>query len=141
MLRACGPTLPLLFQPGTEWNYGVSTDVLGRLVEVVSGQTLDEFFRTRIFGPLGHDRHRLLRARGRRSTGFATLYVRNPATGEAVPAPDALGARRATRRPTMLGGGGGLVGTAHDYLRFTQMLLPAASSTASGCSARGRSTT
>ena len=45
--------LPLLFDPGTEFNYSVATDVLGRLVEVVSGQSLDEFFRTRIFEPLG----------------------------------------------------------------------------------------
>ena len=45
--------MPLAFQPGTEWNYGVSTDVLGRLVEVVSGMPLDDFFRTRIFEPLG----------------------------------------------------------------------------------------
>ena len=46
---------PLLFQPGTEWNYGVSTDVLGRLVEVLSGMSLDEFFRSRILEPLGMD--------------------------------------------------------------------------------------
>ena len=53
---------------------------------------------------------------------FAKLYVRNPSTGEAVPAPDALG-RASNKRPAMLGGGGGLVGTAHDYLRFAHMLL------------------
>src|SRR5690348_7810214 len=45
--------LPLLFQPGTEWNYSAATDVLGRVVEVASGQSLDEFFASRIFGPLG----------------------------------------------------------------------------------------
>lgn len=113
--------MPLAFQPGSEWNYGVSTDVLGRLVEVVSGVPLDEFFRTRIFEPLGmtetdfhahpdwHDR-------------FSTLYVRNPATGAAIPAPDPLG-RGFLEMPAMLGGGGGLVGTAHDYLRFAHMLL------------------
>src|SRR5206468_48621 len=55
LAQACDDwaALPLLFQPGTEWNYGVSTDVLGRVVEVLSGLTLDEFFRTRIFEPLG----------------------------------------------------------------------------------------
>jgi CubicO group peptidase (beta-lactamase class C family) len=113
--------LPLAFQPGTEWNYGVSTDVLGRLVEVVSGMALDEFFRTRIFEPLGMtdtDFHVHQESLDR----FATLYVRNPKSGEAVPAPDALG-RVADTPPTMLGGGGGLVGTAHDYLRFAHMLL------------------
>jgi CubicO group peptidase (beta-lactamase class C family) len=114
-------SMPLAFQPGTEWNYGVSTDVLGRLVEVVSGMPLDEFFRTRIFEPLGmtetgfhvpaDDVHR-----------FATLYIRNPATGHAMQAPDALG-RVVTSPPTMLSGGGGLVGTARDYLRFCHMLL------------------
>src|SRR5437588_773572 len=46
-------SFPLVFQPGSEWNYGVSTDVLGRLVEVLSGQPLDEFFEQRIFAPLG----------------------------------------------------------------------------------------
>ncbi len=113
--------MPLVFQPGSEWNYGVSTDVLGRLVEVVSGMTLDEFFRTRIFEPLGmtetdfhvHDEW---------SDRLATLYVRNPATGQAVAAPGALG-RTTNERPAMFGGGGGLVGTAADYMRFAHMLL------------------
>jgi CubicO group peptidase (beta-lactamase class C family) len=55
LAQACDlwAALPLLFQPGTEWNYLVATDVLGRVVEVVSGQRLDEFFARRIFGPLG----------------------------------------------------------------------------------------
>jgi CubicO group peptidase (beta-lactamase class C family) len=113
--------MPLAFQPGTEWNYGVSTDVLGRLVEVVSGMALDEFFRARIFEPLGMtetDFHVHEEWQDR----LATLYVRNPATGAAVRAPEALG-RAGTAKPAMLGGGGGLVGTAHDYLRFAHMLL------------------
>ena len=113
--------MPLAFQPGTEWNYGVSTDVLGRLIEVVSGMTLDEFLRTRILEPLGMtdtDFHVHDAAVDR----FATLYVRNPATGGAVPAPEAF-QRAGAEKPTMLGGGGGLVGTAHDYLRFAHMLL------------------
>jgi len=113
--------MPLAFQPGSEWNYGVSSDVLGRLVEVVSGMPLNEFFRTRIFEPLGMtdtDFHVHEDVADR----FATLYVRNPATGEAMPAPGALD-RAGTSPPTMLGGGGGLVGTAHDYLRFAHMLL------------------
>jgi CubicO group peptidase (beta-lactamase class C family) len=114
-------SMPLAFQPGTEWNYGVSTDVLGRLVEVVSGTTLDEFFRTRIFEPLGMTETGFY-VPDDLADRFATLYVRNPATGEAVPAPDTLG-RATNRPPTMLGGGGGLVGTAHDYLRFAHMLL------------------
>ena len=113
--------LPLAFQPGSEWNYGVSTDVLGRLIEVISGQPLDEFFQSRIFDPLAMA-----------DTGFsvpadhvdrfARLYVPNPATGQAVPAPATL-ASVATKPPLMLSGGGGLAGTASDYLRFAHMLL------------------
>lgn len=113
--------MPLAFQPGSEWNYGVSTDVLGRLVEVVSGMRLDEFFRTRIFEPLGmHDTD--FHVHEDVADRFATLYVRNPATGEATPAPGALG-RASNEPPRMLGGGGGLVGTAHDYLRFAHLFL------------------
>jgi CubicO group peptidase (beta-lactamase class C family) len=118
--------IPLLFQPGAEWNYSVATDVLGRVVEVASGQPLDEFFRSRIFEPLGMT-----------DTGFyapepelprlAALYglapdrkaARLDALGEAVSKP-----------PVMLSGGGGLVSTAADYHRFTQMLLHRAESPA-----------
>ena len=57
--------MPLLFQPGSEWNYSVSTDVLGRLVEVVSGQSLSEFFAERIFRPARDDRLRVLGRAGR----------------------------------------------------------------------------
>ncbi len=113
--------LPLVFQPGSEWNYGVSTDVLGRLVEVVSGQPLDEFFRTRILDPLGMDETEFWVPDERRDR-FAELTVPNPATGEAVPAPAALAAPL-DQRPAMLSGGGGLTGTAADYLRFAHLLL------------------
>ena len=109
--------MPLLYQPGTAWGYSVATDVLGRVVEIVSGQRLDDFLRARIFEPLGmkdtafwtSDEHRLAR-----------LYTPDPATGQAITA-DAFG-RAALREPTMLSGGGGLVSTAADYLRFTGML-------------------
>ncbi|WP_410612003.1 serine hydrolase domain-containing protein [Amycolatopsis sp. lyj-109] len=120
-LAACSrqwASLPLLFQPGTEWNYSVATDVLGRLVEVVSGLPLDEFFASRIFTPLGMT-----------DTGFvapsperlAAMYVRDPSSGRAI-RNDAFG-RLGTARPTCLSGGGGLVSTAPDYWRFTEMLL------------------
>ena len=111
--------LPLLFQPGTDWNYSVATDVLGRVVEVASGQPLDEFFAQRIFGPLGMT-----------DTGFyapaddlgrlAALYGLGP-DRKAVRL-DALG-EDARKPPVLLSGGGGLVSTAADYHRFTQMLL------------------
>src|SRR5205823_3624794 len=98
--------IPLLFEPGTAWNYSVSTDVLGRVVEVASGQSLDQFFATRIFEPLGM-----------RDTGFSIsasdrsrltrLYAPNPQTGLAVAAPDLE--RDPVEQPKMLSGGGGLV--------------------------------
>ncbi|WIY02034.1 serine hydrolase domain-containing protein [Amycolatopsis mongoliensis] len=111
-------SLPLLFQPGAEWNYSIATDVLGRVVEVVSGQSLDEFFASRIFSPLGMT-----------DTGFvassvsrlASLYVPDPASGRAV-RNEAFG-RLGTSRPDCLSGGGGLVSSAADYWRFTEMLL------------------
>jgi CubicO group peptidase (beta-lactamase class C family) len=109
--------MPLLFQPGSEWNYSVSTDVLGRVVEVVSGQPLDEFFADRVFGPLGmtdtafhtDDADRL-----------ATLYVLG---GDGALADIGPMGAAALSAPSLLSGGGGLVSTAADYDRFTQMLL------------------
>jgi CubicO group peptidase (beta-lactamase class C family) len=112
-------SMPLLFQPGAEWNYGVSTDVLGRVVEVVSGQTLDEFFRQRIFDPLGMD-DTAFHADEARQPRLAALYIPGPDL-KAVRM-DALG-RTATSPPAFLSGGGGLVSTTADYHRFTQMLL------------------
>jgi len=112
--------IPLLFEPGTEWNYSVSTDVLGRVIEVASRQSLDEFFSTRILEPLGM-----------RDTGFfvsqaddqrlARLYMPDAQSGALIPATNAD--RPRTERPAMLAGGAGLMSTAGDYLRFTQMLL------------------
>ncbi|MFF5171496.1 serine hydrolase domain-containing protein [Micromonospora sp. NPDC000089] len=112
--------LPLLFQPGTGWNYGVSTDVLGRLVEVVSGQSLDAFFAERIFAPLGMTDTRWW-VDEPDAKRLAALYTPHPATGQAVRA-DRIGAA-ALARPGWFSGGGGLVSTAADYHRFTQLLL------------------
>jgi len=112
--------LPLLFQPGTEWNYGVSTDVLGRVVEVASGQPLDRFFEERIFSPLGMDETAFSVADAD-AERLAALYMPDPASGRAVRL-DLLG-DLALKRPSAFSGGGGLVSTAADYHRFTQMLL------------------
>jgi len=115
-------TRPLLFQPGTHWYYGFSGDVLGRLVEVWSGQPYGEFLQQRLFGPLGLEDmgfqvaddqfHRL-----------AKIY----APGENGSLVDATArAPLSTNYPAdskIFSGGGGLVGTAIDYLRFAQMLL------------------
>jgi CubicO group peptidase (beta-lactamase class C family) len=111
--------LPLLFQPGTEWNYGVSTDVLGRVVEVLSGRPLDAFFAEEIFEPLGMpdsgfwvepaQQHRL-----------AALYAMAPGLPGKVRY-DVMG-DVVRDKPAWLSGGGGLVSTVADYHRFTQML-------------------
>jgi CubicO group peptidase (beta-lactamase class C family) len=111
--------LPLLFQPGAEWNYSVSTDVLGRVVEVVAGQRLDEFFAERIFRPLGMAETAFW-AGPQEAGRLAALYNRG-AEGKASRI-DAMG-KAALREPTYLSGGGGLVSSAADYHRFTQMLL------------------
>ncbi len=113
--------LPLVFQPGTGWNYSVSTDVLGRIVEVISGQPLDEFIRTRVTEPLKMSETEFW-VPAERADRLASLYVPNPADGTAVPAPGPMGGGL-DERPAMISGGGGLTGTAADYLRFAQMLL------------------
>ena len=110
--------LPLMFQPGSEWNYSVATDVLGRVVEVASGKPLDTFLADEVFGPLGMD-DTAFWARPENLDRLAALYVLNPAGG--LLRNGAMG-DAATREPSFLSGGGGLVSTAADYHRFTQML-------------------
>ena len=119
LAQACDfyASMPLLYQPGREWAYSVATDVLGRVVEVVSGQRLDEFLADRVFGPLGMTDTAFQASDTDR---LAALYLRG-ADGQRV-RNDAFGAA-ALAPPTYLSGGGGLVGTAADYDRFTQMLL------------------
>ena len=112
--------MPLLFQPGSAWGYGVSTDVLGRLVELWSGQALDEHLTEHVLAPLGmHDT--AFWVPPERADRLAALYTPDPGTGRAQRL-DTFGAA-ALREPTMLSGGGGLVSTAADYHRFTQLLL------------------
>jgi CubicO group peptidase (beta-lactamase class C family) len=117
--------LPLVFQPGTDWNYGVSTDVLGRLVEVISGQPLDEFFQQRIFAPLGMTDTSFGLRPGDDVESLAKLYLATPgqpggpSSGMMFSEPfDAA----AHSKPAFLSGGGGLVSTAGDYLRFVETL-------------------
>ena len=108
--------LPLEFSPGTAWNYSVSTDVIGHLVSVVSGMPFDDFVRTRILRPLGM-RDTDFYVPEAKMPRFADCYVRS-AAGKLEPAPP-LDFSKPPRAPS---GGGGLVSTAPDYLRFCEML-------------------
>ncbi len=108
--------LPLVFQPGAEWNYSVATDVLGRVVEVVSGMPLDRFLEERVLGPLDM----VDTAFWADDDRLAALYSPDPRTGRAVRNQPMDRAMR--RPPAFPSGGGGLVSTAADYHRFTQML-------------------
>ena len=109
--------LPLLFQPGSEWAYSRATDVLGRVVEVISGQTLGEFFADQVFGPLGMS-DTSFGTGDIRGDRLARLYTQAP--GGIAPADDAAAG---VDRPAFQSGSGGLISSAHDYHRFTQMLL------------------
>jgi CubicO group peptidase (beta-lactamase class C family) len=111
--------VPLLFQPGESWNYSVATDVLGRVVEVASGQRLDDFFSKRIFEPLGMNDTGFQVEAGEEKRLGAT-YVADAATGTATPDSDA--GTVGIHEPPYLSGGGGLVSSASDYLRFAELL-------------------
>ena len=113
-------TLPLLAHPGAVWNYSVSTDVLGRVVEVVSGQAFDEFLATRIFEPLGMSDTAFFVA-PEKMARFTTPYTAG-ADGSLQEGGFSL-CGTYDARPALLSGGAGLVSTAADYLRFAQMLL------------------
>jgi CubicO group peptidase (beta-lactamase class C family) len=121
--------LPLLFHPGDRYEYGLSIDVLGRLVEVASGQTLDEFFRSRIFEPLGmRDTHFYL-PDGKEERMSAVYTVDEAGAlkhqGGDVSAGDVEGDVHYPYRglKKYFSGGGGLSSTAVDYARFAQMIL------------------
>ena len=109
--------LPLKHQPGARFEYSVSTDVLGRLVEVVSGMRFDEFLQQRIFDPLGMADTAFLVPEDKIDR-LASTYARD-GDGQLVPQP----AGRVSETPSFLSGGGGLYSTAADYLRFCQMVL------------------
>ena len=108
--------LPLMFEPGTLWEYGRATDVLGRVLEVASGQTLGAYLQTQIFQPLGmidtgfsvplQDQHRI-----------AEPFARDPEGGLQMRVIDVR------EVPAMESGGGGLASTATDYARFLQFML------------------
>lgn len=113
--------IPLYFHPGTKWEYGVSIDVLGRLIEVVSGQTLDEFFAKRIFEPLRMTDTGFY-VPAEKMSRFAKLYLYSQEKGLTPVSEDEAYRRYSKEKNKMFSGGGGLVSTASDYMRFAQML-------------------
>ena len=114
--------LPLLAHPGELWNYSVSTDILGYIVQVVSGKPFEEFLAERIFEPLGMDDTAFWVPAEKRDR-FATHYRASGDGLQVVDTPEEEAYRAYTRMPPMASGGGGLVSTASDYIRFAQMLL------------------
>jgi CubicO group peptidase (beta-lactamase class C family) len=122
--------MPLLNQPGEAWEYGLNTDVLGRLVEVVSGMPLDQFFQERIFRPLGMQDTHFFLPEGDLSR-FAAVYtpdeqggIRKLPEGPVRMGPVVFSTNWHYEGPrTYFSGGAGLVSTTSDYLRFLQMLL------------------
>jgi CubicO group peptidase (beta-lactamase class C family) len=108
--------VPLCYQPGTTWDYSQSTDVLGRIVEVISGVSFDAFIAERIAKPLKLTDSGFWVEGADRQTRIAEPQV-NPATGKKPSALDV------TKRPNWLSGGGGMVSTASDYARLCQLFL------------------
>src|SRR5882757_2837026 len=108
--------MPLICQPGAEWNYSRSTDILGRIIEVASGQTLGAFLAERILRPLQMAETAF--HTGEENAGrLAEAFANDPWTSEKVQLLNML------EKPAMESGGGGLVSTTMDYARFAQMLL------------------
>jgi CubicO group peptidase (beta-lactamase class C family) len=108
--------VPLAHQPGTAWEYSLSTDVLGRVVEAVSGVTLEQFFQERIFTPLKMTDTTFLVPNGK-VVRLAQPFAKDPVTGAAVALLDV------TQPQKNDAGGAGTAGTVMDYARFSQMLL------------------
>lgn len=118
LARTCDvyASLPLQFEPGTQWNYSVASNVLGRVIEVVSGRPLDEFFAERLFGPLGMT-----------DAGFSVTPGQAPRLAELYGEADGGGITPIPGlplrgRPRFLSGSGGMAATAHDYHRFMEFL-------------------
>lgn len=112
---------PLVHQPGSTYHYGLSIDVAGRLVEVLSGKTLDQFFEERIFQPLGmvDTAFQVPEAKwGRLVTLYAPGDDKAPIKRSTAPPQDSF-----KQKPNIFYGGAGLVSTASDYARFCQMLV------------------
>lgn len=122
--------LPLAFAPGSRWEYSVATDVLGRVIEGVTGKTLEQFFVEEIFGPLGMNETRFVvpeAAKDRFAACYTPLAGNAFSVGKVDKGADTLrqldGADQSPfLKPQIQSGGGGLVGTIDDYLKFTEMM-------------------
>ncbi len=111
--------LPVLFEPGTDWRYGISIDVLGRVIEVVAGMPLDQFLQERFFKPLAMNDTGFFVERGKEDR-FASIYT-SDGNGNLEVRPTDKDGDYFTQR-ALLSGGGGLVSTGRDYLRFLMMI-------------------
>jgi CubicO group peptidase (beta-lactamase class C family) len=109
-------SMPLICQPGAEWNYSRSTDILGRLIEVVSGKSLGAFLTERILAPLQMTETEF-HTGAENVSRLAEPFAADPWTGDKIQLFNML------EKPVMESGGGGLVSTTMDYARFAQMLL------------------
>ena len=130
-------TIPLICQPGSQWNYSISTDVLGRLVEIWSGESLAEFFKNHIFEPLkmiDTGFHVIENKRERFASLYTPSWDASLASVNQPSSPDAQKDRKGTKlqesaakspylNSKIFAGGGGLISTMSDYSRFCQMLL------------------
>ena len=114
-------TLPLEFSPGTAWNYSVSIDVMGYLVQKLSGMSFGEFLRTRLFEPLGMV-DTAFYTPPEKTERFCSCY--QPGDGnKGLKLQDDAAKSTYAAPPKLESGGGGLVSTAHDYMRFCRMML------------------
>ncbi|HVH81525.1 MAG TPA: serine hydrolase domain-containing protein [Stellaceae bacterium] len=114
--------IPLDFSPGTAWNYSVAIDVLGYLVEKLSGVSFGEFLRTRLFEPLGMN-DTAFYVPADKIERFASCYQPEGSGAGLKLQDDARESSTYAKPPLLESGGGGLVSTAHDYLRFCRMML------------------
>ena len=113
-------TLPLEFSPGTAWSYSVSIDVMGYLVEKLSGMSFGEFLRTRLFEPLGMT-DTAFWVPPEKIDRFSSCY--QPKPGGGLKLQDDAGKSTYAKPPLLESGGGGLVSSIHDYMRFCRMML------------------
>jgi CubicO group peptidase (beta-lactamase class C family) len=117
-------TIPLMFQPGTDWSYSSSVDIQGYIVEKLTGMTLGQFLQSRVFGPLKMKDTAFYTGPGKASR-LAAVYVGNKDTGKIEEAEELFSQKMPdySKPPSMESGGGGLVSTTMDYARFCQMML------------------